>query len=75
MNNEIIKKLDDVIEAVPKEFKDVHPISPHWYVSELCRYLQNRIQKQEFDARYNILLKMSVGEIAQNLHYKGLSFL
>ena len=76
MSNNIIRKLDDVIKAVPEEFKDAHPFSPHWYVAELCRYLQREIRVGELDDREcNIILDMSVGEIKQALHYKGLSFL
>ena len=66
------RKLQEVIEANP--FIDEHHLSPHWYVSELCRYLQNRIRNNELsETQYNILKALSVNEIKQNLHYKGLS--
>ncbi|MEK6843901.1 MAG: hypothetical protein AABX83_00590 [Nanoarchaeota archaeon] len=75
MNNDTIRKLDDVIKAVPEEFKDAHPLSPHWYVSELCRYLQREIRTGKLgDRECNMILDMPIIDIKQALNYRGLSF-
>ena len=75
VDNDIINKLDEVINAIPDSFKDIHSCSPHWYVSELCRYLQGEIRKWKIEEqKYNIILYMPIEDIRQMLHYKGLSF-
>lgn len=74
MIDDIINKLDEVINAIPKEFKDSHPCSPYWYVSELCRYIKKEIEKGEDYRKYSIILDMPLGKVKEMLHYKGLSF-
>lgn len=68
------EKLEETIKAVPEEFKDAHHLSPHWYVSELCRYIKREINDTADYEKYRILLDMSIIKIKEVLNYRGLSF-